>query len=68
VTARHLIPLGSGEFGVWREAVGVTEMLPGPGQPWLRYAAGRRYTSEFRLVCVDARRYVPEADRHGEGD
>lgn len=37
----------------------ITEMLPGPGQLWRRDAAGRRYTSEFRLVCVDAASYQP---------
>ena len=37
----------------------VTEMLPGPDQLWLHDAAGCRYTSEFRLVCVDAMTYQP---------
>jgi Lantibiotic dehydratase, N terminus len=37
--------------------VTVTEMLPGPGQLWLRDEAGRRYTAEFRMVCVDAAEY-----------
>jgi hypothetical protein len=33
----------------------VSEMLPGLGELWLPDAAGQRYTSEFRLVAVDAR-------------
>jgi hypothetical protein len=32
----------------------ISEMLPGPEHLWLRDAEGRRYTSEFRLVTVDA--------------
>jgi hypothetical protein len=36
--------------------VTVSEMLPGPGQTWLPDAAGETYTSELRLVAVDARR------------
>jgi hypothetical protein len=36
---------------------GVTfvEMLPDPDQLWLTDPAGRRYTAEFRIVCVDRR-------------
>ena len=30
-----------------------SEMLPGPEQLWLRDSRGRRYTGEFRFVCVD---------------
>jgi hypothetical protein len=33
-----------------------TEMLPGPEDCWLTDQAGRRYTSELRLVAVDLRR------------
>jgi lantibiotic biosynthesis dehydratase-like protein len=48
----------------WRRAdrgrVVLQEMLPGPGQLWLRDAAGRQYTSEFRMVAVDrAARKLP---------
>jgi hypothetical protein len=39
--------------------VDVSEMLPGPDGLWLRDAEQRRYTSEFRLVCVDRRGYRP---------
>jgi hypothetical protein len=35
----------------------MSEMLPGPDQLWRRDAAGCRYTSEFRLVCVDSVAY-----------
>ncbi|SCG18826.1 Lantibiotic dehydratase, C terminus [Micromonospora echinofusca] len=46
----------------WRRAdrgpVVLQEMLPGPDQLWLRDAAGRRYTSEFRMVAVDRRARV----------
>ncbi|MCX4386331.1 lantibiotic dehydratase family protein [Micromonospora peucetia] len=31
------------------------EMLPDPDQLWLTDAAGRRYTAEFRITCVDQR-------------
>jgi hypothetical protein len=34
-------------------AMTVTEMLPAPSGLWLSDAAGRRYTSELRLVAVD---------------
>jgi hypothetical protein len=37
--------------------IAVTEMLPGPDQLWLHDAAGCRYTSEFRLACVDSVAY-----------
>ncbi|NUT32220.1 MAG: hypothetical protein HOV79_04000 [Hamadaea sp.] len=37
--------------------VTVSEMLPGPDQLWLRDPDGRRYTTEFRVTCVDSRRY-----------
>jgi len=30
-----------------------SEMLPGPGQLWLRDAAGASYTSELRFAIVD---------------
>ena len=42
----------------------VTEMVPGPGQMWLRDAADRRYTAEFRMVCVDAAQYHPARASH----
>ena len=32
----------------------VSEMLPSPDQVWLPDAAGRHYTSEFRVVAVDS--------------
>ncbi len=35
----------------------MSEMLPGPDQLWRHDAAGRRYTSEFRLACVDSVSY-----------
>ena len=34
-------------------SVMVSEMLPEPGQCWLRDSAGERYTSEVRLLAVD---------------
>lgn len=34
----------------------VSEMLPAPDQVWLPDAAGRHYTSEFRVVAVDSPR------------
>ena len=37
--------------------VAVTEMLPDPDQLWRHDASGHRYTSEFRLVCVDSMTY-----------
>ncbi|MEV0267841.1 lantibiotic dehydratase [Hamadaea sp. NPDC050747] len=37
--------------------VTVSEMLPGPDELWLRDADGRRYAVEFRVTCVDSRRY-----------
>jgi len=36
--------------------VTVVEMLPTPDEAWLTDAAGRRYTSELRMVAVDQRR------------
>ncbi|GAB3988810.1 hypothetical protein GCM10029978_112180 [Actinoallomurus acanthiterrae] len=36
-----------------------TEMLPGPDELWLTDAAGRRYTSEFRVVAVDTQETMP---------
>lgn len=36
--------------------VRITEMLPTPEDCWLPDAAGNRYTSELRLVCVDRTR------------
>jgi lantibiotic biosynthesis dehydratase-like protein len=47
-----------------------SEMLPGPGDLWLRDAEGRRYTAEFRAVCVDRRSYAAgrePAGRPGSG-
>jgi hypothetical protein len=42
----------------WRRAtdgtVELQEMLPDPDELWLRDPDGRRYTSEFRMVAVDA--------------
>jgi lantibiotic biosynthesis dehydratase-like protein len=35
------------------ERLEVVEMLPAPDELWLRDAAGRRYTSELRMVAVD---------------
>jgi Lantibiotic dehydratase, N terminus len=40
----------SGRRDAW---ITFTEMLPTPDQTWLPDAAGRRYTSELRLVAVD---------------
>ncbi|PZG41438.1 hypothetical protein C1I98_21255 [Spongiactinospora gelatinilytica] len=34
------------------EHLTLTEMLPGPGDLWFRDDLGRRYTAEFRFVCV----------------
>ena len=34
-------------------------MLPGPEELWLGDDAGRRYTSEFRIVAVDPRETGP---------
>ncbi len=60
----HRGPLGD-DFDAWTTKlrrsrgrhpaghVDVGEMLPGPDGLWLRDSAQRRYTSEFRLVCVD---------------
>jgi hypothetical protein len=36
--------------------VRITEMLPSPEDCWLPDAAGNRYTSELRIVCVDRTR------------
>ena len=36
------------------EQLEIVEMLPAPEELWLRDAAGRRYTSELRMVAVDA--------------
>jgi lantibiotic biosynthesis dehydratase-like protein len=36
--------------------VRITEMLPTPEDCWLPDAAGNRYTSELRIVCVDRTR------------
>jgi hypothetical protein len=44
-----------------------TEMLPGPGGCWLEDAAGRRYTSELRLVAVDLTRW-PATRRYEPGE
>jgi hypothetical protein len=41
---------GSGESA---SHLGLSEMLPGPEESWLPDAAGRRYTSELRLVAFD---------------
>jgi hypothetical protein len=35
------------------QGVTVTEMLPEPDRLWLADAAGRRYTAELRVACVD---------------
>lgn len=40
-------------------AVSLSEMVPGPDQLWLTDAAGRRYTSELRMVAVDRRGWPP---------
>lgn len=54
VVARAARRAGGGqEGGRGGTMVEVAEMLPGPGGAWLEDAAGRRYTSEFRLVVVD---------------
>ena len=37
-------------------AVTLSEMLPTPRQLWLHDAAGRRYTSELRILAVDRKR------------
>jgi hypothetical protein len=34
-------------------SISITEMLPCPSGAWLPDAAGRRYTSELRIVAVD---------------
>jgi hypothetical protein len=39
--------------------VGVSEMLPAPGELWLTDARGARYTAEFRFVAVDRRGPAP---------
>jgi Lantibiotic dehydratase, N terminus len=45
-----------------------TEMLPGPKELWLTDAAGRRYTSEFRMVAVDAQETMPVVRAQEKGD
>lgn len=47
---------GAGGHGLNIEVV---EMLPGPEELWLGDDAGRRYTSEFRIVAVDPRETGP---------
>ncbi len=44
-------------------ALAVSEMLPEPERQWLPDAAGRRYTSELRLIAVDLRRIVVDPRR-----
>jgi hypothetical protein len=46
----------SAEDAVPGRTVRITEMLPTPEDCWLPDAAGNRYTSELRLVCVDRTR------------
>lgn len=41
------LPLGDGEWGLWRD------VYPGPGDLWLPDAEGLRYTSELRLTIAD---------------
>ncbi|MBV8859847.1 MAG: lantibiotic dehydratase [Acidobacteria bacterium] len=41
------------ESGAPGATVTASEMLPGPGQSWLRDAEGNTYTSELRIVAVD---------------
>jgi hypothetical protein len=41
------------------EELGLSEMLPGHDQLWLRDAHGLRYTSELRVAATDARRWEP---------
>jgi Lantibiotic dehydratase, N terminus len=39
-----------------------TEMFPGPDELWLKDALGRRYTAEFRFVCLDRARYCASSN------
>jgi hypothetical protein len=41
------------EKGAPSATITASEMLPGPGQHWLRDAEGNAYTSEFRIIAVD---------------
>jgi hypothetical protein len=41
------------ENGAPGATISASEMLPGPGQHWLRDAEGNAYTSEFRIIAVD---------------
>jgi hypothetical protein len=43
-------------------AVAISEMLPEPDRCWLRDGAGRRYTSELRLLAVDPVPYPEERE------
>lgn len=45
----------------------VTEMLPAPDESWLTDAAGQHYTSEFRVVAVDAPRRRGRDGGHRRG-
>ncbi len=51
-------------------SVTFTEMLPDPSQTWLTDAEGHRYTSELRVVALDASRPVRPAvvERFGARD
>jgi hypothetical protein len=44
----------------------ITEMLPGPGDAWLPDAAGRRYTSELRIACLDPAEWRPAGEGASE--
>jgi hypothetical protein len=44
---------GSAEQGGPEAMVTMSEMLPGPGELWLRDAEGRPHVSELRIVAVD---------------
>jgi hypothetical protein len=41
------------------EELGLSEMLPGHDELWLRDAQGRRYTSELRVAATDPRKWSP---------
>jgi len=51
-TAQSATEVGSADQRIW-----VSEMLPGPDELWLEDGAGKRYTSELRLVAVDLSEY-----------
>jgi hypothetical protein len=46
-------------------ALGLSEMLPGPGELWLRDAAGEPYTSELRIAAVDPEPWSASAPAAG---